>query len=163
MEDVKMAEEYVDSILNKDDAELDKFLDEYLGDLKLTKKQAGALLGIIKGIGISSFLIALKVGSQLDRVWHEYDAGEDCYEDSHEGRWVKREIEWHDLRKDPNDLPKVNQKVLLQIKNEDEPIMDFYRQDGMWNFANKYEVIAWRDLPKFEEADECQIKNCLKN
>ncbi len=23
-------------------------------------------------------------------VWHDYDAGEDCYEDSHEGRWVKR-------------------------------------------------------------------------
>ena len=24
-------------------------------------------------------------------VWHDYDAGEDCYEDTHEGRWVKRD------------------------------------------------------------------------
>lgn len=24
-------------------------------------------------------------------VWHDYDAGEDCYEDSHEGKWVKRD------------------------------------------------------------------------
>lgn len=23
-------------------------------------------------------------------VWHDYDAGEDCYEDSHEGKWIKR-------------------------------------------------------------------------
>ena len=23
-------------------------------------------------------------------IWHEYDAGEDCYEDSHKGKWVKR-------------------------------------------------------------------------
>ena len=23
-------------------------------------------------------------------IWHDYDAGEDCYEDSHEGKWVKR-------------------------------------------------------------------------
>ena len=51
------AEEYVDTLLNKDDAELDKFLDEYLGDLKLNKKQAGAILGIIKGVGISSYVI----------------------------------------------------------------------------------------------------------
>lgn len=24
-------------------------------------------------------------------VWHDYDAGEDAYEDSHEGRWVTRD------------------------------------------------------------------------
>ena len=24
-------------------------------------------------------------------VWHDYDAGEDCYEYSHEGKWVKRD------------------------------------------------------------------------
>lgn len=38
-----------------------------------------------------AFLAGLKAGSKLDRVWHDYDAGEDCYEDSHEGRWVKRD------------------------------------------------------------------------
>ena len=40
MTDKELAEEYVDTLLNKDDPEFDKFLDENLGDLKLTKKQA---------------------------------------------------------------------------------------------------------------------------
>jgi molybdopterin-guanine dinucleotide biosynthesis protein A len=56
---------------------------------------------------------------------------------------------WHKVA--DGDLPKVNQKVLLQIKDEDEPIMDFYRQDGVWNFANKYEAIAWCEIPKYTE------------
>lgn len=58
---------------------------------------------------------------------------------------------WHDLRKDPNDLPKVNQKVLLQIKDEGRPIIDFYTRYGVWNFANEYEAIAWCEIPKFDE------------
>lgn len=121
MTDKEMAKEYVDTLLNKDDSELDKFLDENLGDLKLTKKQAGTLLGIIKGIGISSFLAGLKAGKP----------------------------KWHDLRKDPNDLPKVNQKVLLQIKDEGRPIIDFYTRYGVWNFTNEYEAIAWCEIPKY--------------
>jgi hypothetical protein len=73
MTDKKMAKEYVDTLLNKDDAEFDKFLDENLGDLKLTKKQAGALLGIIKGIGISSFLAGLEAGRPK---WHKVADGD---------------------------------------------------------------------------------------
>lgn len=70
MKDKEMAEEYVDTLLAKDDAELDKFLDEYLGDLRLTKKQAGAILGIIKGVGIGSYLAGLEAGSPK---WHKLD------------------------------------------------------------------------------------------
>ena len=66
MTDKELAEEYVDTLLNKDDPEFDKFLDENLGDLKLTKKQAGILLGIIKGSGISSFLAGLKAGKDMN-------------------------------------------------------------------------------------------------
>ncbi len=58
----EMAEEYVDTLLNKDDPELDKLLDENLGDLKLTTKQAGVLLGIIKGVGICSYLAGFEAG-----------------------------------------------------------------------------------------------------
>lgn len=68
MTDKEMAREYVDALMNKDDAELDKFIDENLGDLKLTKKQAGIILGIIKGVGISSYLAGLKVDRQK---WHK--------------------------------------------------------------------------------------------
>ena len=39
------------------------------------------------------FLAALRKGSQLDKVWRDYDAGEDCHKDSHEGKWVNRDSE----------------------------------------------------------------------
>lgn len=64
MTDEERAEEYVDTLLNKDDPELDKFLNENLGDLELNKKQAGTLLGIIKGVGICSYLAGLKAGKE---------------------------------------------------------------------------------------------------
>lgn len=84
MTDQERAEEYVDTLLNKDDAEIDKFLDENLGDLQLNKRQAETILGIIKGVGICSFLSGLKAGRS----------------------------KWHDLRKDPNDLPLNSAPVL---------------------------------------------------
>ena len=66
MTDEEMAEEYVDTLLDKDDSELDKFLDENLGDLELNKKQAGTLLGIIKG-GRNLFL-SCRTKSRQTRV-----------------------------------------------------------------------------------------------
>ena len=68
MTDQERAEEYVDTLLNKDDAEIDKFLDENLGDLQLNKRQAETILGIIKGVGICSFLEGLRVGIPK---WHK--------------------------------------------------------------------------------------------
>jgi hypothetical protein len=66
MTDLEMAEEYVDTLLRKDNDEVDKFLDENLGDLKLTEKQCGTLLGIIKGVGITSFIAGLKADVHTD-------------------------------------------------------------------------------------------------
>lgn len=68
MTDEEMAEDYVDTLLYKDDSELDKLLYENLGDLKLTTKQAGTLIGIIKGVGICSYLAGLKEGRLK---WHK--------------------------------------------------------------------------------------------
>lgn len=42
---------------------------------------------------INVFLAALKKGSQLDKVWHDYYTGEDSYEYSHKGKWVNRNSE----------------------------------------------------------------------
>lgn len=39
--------------------------------------------GVIKEMEEAAAAIGLK--------WHEYDAGEDAYEDEHRGRWVKAE------------------------------------------------------------------------
>ena len=73
MTDKEMAEKYVDALLNKDDAEINKFLDEKLGDLQLNERQAGTILGIIKGIGICSFLAGLKAGKPK---WHKVADGD---------------------------------------------------------------------------------------
>lgn len=94
-------------------------------------------------------LEGIKIGSKLDRVWHDYDAGEDCYEDSHEGRWVKRENKqkWHDLRKDKKDLPDNNRCVWTNVG------AGYYDGDGdgWWDdFGRLQDVIAWCE-PKFEE------------
>ena len=132
MTDKEIAEEYVDTLLNKDDSELDKFLDENLGDLKLTKKQAGTLLGIIKGIGISSFLAGLEAGRP----------------------------QWHDLRKDPTDVPKENVTVLLLTEVEpitaryDNEYEAFFRLNDKLNycvFIAPMNYIAWCEIPKYTE------------
>lgn len=107
---------------------------------------------------VNAYLAGAKEGSQLDMVWHDYDAGEDCYEDTHEGRWIKRENDkpkWHDLRKDPNDLP--------------EPYMSIVNQDGrMVRYDYHYKVwrnddaddgicdmpIAWCEIPTYSYTEE---------
>ena len=111
-----------------------------------------------------AYLAGLKAGSQLDEVWHDYDAGEDCYEDSHEGRWVKREAgrpQWHDFRKDPNDLPpmirderKISNNVWLHIHNwgTEEGYYD-YRKCS-WIVRCRIvdlDVVAWYEIPQFKE------------
>ncbi len=73
MTDEVKAEKYVDALLDKDDAEIDKFLDENLGDLQLNERQAGTLLGIIKGVGICSFLEGLRAGRLK---WHKVADGD---------------------------------------------------------------------------------------
>ena len=99
-----------------------------------------------------AFLAGLKAGSQLDKVWHDYDAGEDCYEDTHEGKWVKREDikpKWHKVA--DGDLPKeedLEMQVLcftydgyqlLSLFSDPKPIF------------KGYGVIAWCEIPKYTE------------
>ena len=135
------AEEYVDTLLNKDDAELDKFLDEYLGDLKLNKKQAGAILGIIKGVGICSYLAGLKAGKDTNVS-----------------------TKWHDLRKDPNDLPKCNTDCIVVKEYEGTNGKYTRRKLSMyssnkfliWNherdcYVTLHNIIAWCEIPQFKE------------
>lgn len=66
---------------------------------------------------------------------------------------------WHDLRKNPNDLPK-NQNEVLCLLWEDSYYIGYYSINSkMWCFnefslsedENEDEVTAWCELPKFEE------------
>ena len=62
--------------------------------------------------------------------------------------------QWHDLRKDPNDLPKKNTKVCLYAKDK-ECYMGFW-ENGAWKYEGGFYttddfVIAWCEKPQFEE------------
>lgn len=105
-------------------------------------------------------------------VWQDYDPGEGCYDDTHEGKWVKR---WEPWRYVKDELPKieVGYKVAVEvcyldayqnscIKGCDWNGKDFIYQyfDGKkWIFDKKvsllgkvfawrYEVDDWPTLPK---------------
>ncbi len=68
-------------------------------------------------------------------------------------------IVWHDLRKDPNDLPKDNGMVLVRFE---KPIMKFSyfchpeKKFSVWNKeygcnVQVHNVIAWCEIPQFKE------------
>ena len=130
MTDEEMAEEYVDTLLNKDDSELDKFLDENLGDLELNKKQAGTLLGIIKGVGICSYLAGLKASRP---EWHKVADGDLPKEENH--YWSKI--------------------VLFQTNKGDSYVGFFDYADKAWYEKSTddivYGVVVWCEIPKYTE------------
>ena len=111
-------------------------------------------------IAKENFIVGLKVGSQLDMVWHDYDAGEDCYEDTHEGRWIKREDDkpkWHDLRKDPNDLP----EAYMSIINQDgvKVLYDYIYRVWRYDDSNEFicdTPIAWCEIPTYSYTEESE-------
>lgn len=56
----------------------------------------------------------------------------------------KKANEWHYPSK--GEYPKDEKKVLVLLKDVEEPILDYYRQDRLWNYALKDEVIAWKEI-----------------
>lgn len=76
-------------------------------------------------------------------------------------KWgMEHAIEWHDLRKDPNDLPKDCEKVMFVTKGEKETLTGTFKNGGEGTiifdtFGIAYydveQVIAWCELPQFKE------------
>jgi hypothetical protein len=72
---------------------------------------------------------------------------------------------WHNLQKDPNDLPKhcrygtrTSEHVLVKFKSGNTGVC-YFDFDLLGWFANGYpeqlkNIIAWCEIPKFVEADE---------
>lgn len=60
---------------------------------------------------------------------------------------------WHDLRKEPNDLPHRNCEVVSIHENGNKNILKW--KNGEWTCAIVVPVIAWLEIPKFGEAKEC--------
>ena len=59
-------------------------------------------------------------------------------------------VVWHDLRKDPNDLPKDCYDVLDEAGYR----VFYHHKEGVWKNASGskiVEVIAWCEIPQFKE------------
>ena len=67
-------------------------------------------------------------------------------------------IQWHDLRKDPNDLPKDRRTVVLVVSS-----CDYVRHKILASYRHKYwvntfnynkvgsQIIAWCEIPTFDK------------
>lgn len=76
------------------------------------------------------------------------------------GKGMNVPTKWHDLRKDPNDVPKENVTVLLLTEVEpvtaryDNEYEAFFRLSDKLNycvFIAPMSYIAWCEIPKFSE------------
>ena len=64
---------------------------------------------------------------------------------------LKARLQWHDLRKDPNDLPKENTEVLIYCYGNVRQA--FFRRffKSLYGDCRVEEVIAWCELPTFDK------------
>ena len=65
---------------------------------------------------------------------------------------------WHDLRKDPNDLPKLNKTDMSDYVITDRGVSYYNGRLKSWYIQNDYRlsdnVIAWCEIPQFKETKE---------
>ena len=64
--------------------------------------------------------------------------------------------QWHDLRKDPNDLPKEDYEIITLHENGNKNIQNW--KNGNWTNAIVIPVIAWCEIPTFTDNLECGKK-----
>lgn len=65
-------------------------------------------------------------------------------------KWgIANAIEWHDLRENPNDLPKEDCETVTLHENGNKNIIKW--KHGEWTNAIIIPVIAWCELPQFKE------------
>lgn len=76
--------------------------------------------------------------------------------------WQKEQSQWHDLRKNPDDLPEIDESVLVKVKYDSIVITKiaiisdddaWYSNDGscFLKSSKLYKVIAWMPIPEFKE------------
>ena len=90
------------------------------------------------------------------RDWRSRRAGFFCgYEQALKDKELKRS-RWHNLRKNPQDLPKEDGAVLVVDMDYGHPgykVALFWKKDGAFtgHYLAKLDVIAWREIPVFQE------------
>ena len=80
-------------------------------------------------------------------LWCASELGDlrDAFKDGAEFGYNKAN-EWHDLRQDPNDLPKENGEYWCKWEDGSHSTEHYFQDNGFGDY-----VIAWCELPKFEE------------
>ena len=77
---------------------------------------------------------------------------EGLIEGYHEGQ---KEHEWHDLRKDPKDLPKLDKTDMSDYVITDKGVAYYNGRVKSWYIQNEYilsdDVIAWCEIPTFDK------------
>lgn len=89
----------------------------------------------------------------------EHEQLAEWLEELEELRKYKEKYRWHDLRKNPDDLPEDNKQVLVSIK--DGCIHRTWHDSHGWRNRNskiRYysdkSVLAWREIEEFESEEE---------
>ena len=61
--------------------------------------------------------------------------------------------QWHDLRKDPNDLPNNTRQVLCAEKGGGYSVGEYWEKEGGWGEDRLLgeEVISWCEIPTFDK------------
>ena len=83
---------------------------------------------------------------------HNYDSEKDLEEAYLAGLKAARQEIWHDLRKNPDDLPEENQEVLVLFTLPDKSKNDVITaqfENNDFNFVDLQDVIAWCEIPTF--------------
>ena len=66
--------------------------------------------------------------------------------------------QWHDLRKTPNDLPKLDKTDMSDYVITDKGVAYYNGRVKSWYIQNEYilsdDVIAWCEIPTFDKEDE---------
>ena len=93
-------------------------------------------------------LDALEVGKTIDFAIEAIEALEKA-----------EKYKWHDLRKNPNDLPNVETRVeivldLIRSKVNNFGTLVKYGKWAVNGFITPLDVIAWREIEPFEEVSE---------
>lgn len=81
-----------------------------------------------------------------------------CFQDG--AKWgIEHAIEWHDLRENPNDLPKeieiCSAPVYIISEHGSSDLAQYDYRQKLWCYKHSnehilYDVIAWCELPQFK-------------
>lgn len=100
------------------------------------------------------YTVQFGFGSDCNNIT-SHDANEAIVQAFFVGLREGRREKWHDLRKDPNDLPKPTTTVLV-ILESGVPYVSWISSDKGWWFCTNYyigedKVIAWCEIPTFDK------------